>query len=123
MKKDQLLARAQELQIEVPEGATNKEISNLIKIAEHPQLVADLATANAELASLRKAYDDLANNKIASTSETEKGAVYKTTDGVYELKVKSFRYKGQKYKAEEAVKDEALMDELIAAKFVHLKKA
>lgn len=49
MSKEKLIARTKELQIEVPKGATNKEISNLIKIAEHPQLKADLKEANDKL--------------------------------------------------------------------------
>jgi hypothetical protein len=42
MNKAQLLERAQELEIQVPERATNAEITNLIKVAEHPILKAEL---------------------------------------------------------------------------------
>lgn len=52
MKKEKLLERAQELEIQVPEGATNAQIEDLIKIAEHPMLKEAVETASNEFAKL-----------------------------------------------------------------------
>jgi hypothetical protein len=48
MKKEDLLSKAQELNILVPEKATNEEISDLIKIAEHPSLTEKVKELEAE---------------------------------------------------------------------------
>lgn len=138
MNKDQLLARSKELQIKVPEGATNKEISDLIKIAEHTQLQASLKEATDASEAITKERNhakaelEAANATIAelnakletdtATSEKKKGVTYKTENKTFEFGVKNFRFKGEKYEALEAVKNPTLMEELIEAKFNHLKQ-
>ncbi len=145
MNKEQLIALAQELQIEVPEGATNAQISDLIKIAEHPILTKDLATAKEEVKGQKELTDKAtlalsegttelqkANELIAkleeklaeatATPEVKKGEIYKNEEGEFELTVSSFRFKGEKHTAEEAIVNEDLMESLIKANFIHLKK-
>lgn len=145
MNKEQLIARAQELQIEVPEGATNAQISDLIKITEHPILTKDLATAKEEVKGQKELTDKAtlalsegttelqkANELIAkleeklaeatATPEVKKGEIYKNEEGKFELTVSSFRFKGEKHTAEEAIVNEDLMESLIKANFIHLKK-
>lgn len=145
MNKEQLIARAQELQIKVPDGATNAQISDLIKIAEHPILTKDLAIAKNEvegqkeltekatqerdaetekLATANQEISDL-KEKLAeatATPEVKKGETYKNEEGTYEFTVSNFRFKGNKHTSEEAVADKDLMESLIKAKFIHLKK-
>lgn len=145
MNKQQLIARAQELQIEVPDGATNPQISDLIKIAEHPNLTKHLKEANdvfeeqkkltekaiqerdaetEKLVAANKVISDL-NEKLAeatATPEIEKGAIYKSNKGEFEFTVASFRFKGEKHIAEEAIVNKDLMESLIKANFIHLKK-
>lgn len=58
MNKEQLLARAQELGIQVLDGATNKVIEDLIKIAEHPLLLASAKQMDAEIGSLNAAIEN-----------------------------------------------------------------
>ncbi|MDD7912935.1 hypothetical protein [Polaribacter ponticola] len=145
MNKEQLIARAQELQIEVPDGATNAQISDLIKIAEHPILTKDLATAKEEVKGQKELTDKAtlalsegttelqkANELIAkleeklaeatATPEVKKGEIYKNEEGEFEFTVSSFRFKGEKHTAEEAIVNEDLMESLIQANFIHLKK-
>jgi hypothetical protein len=145
MKKEQLIARAQELQIEVPDGATNAQISDLIKIAEHPILTKDLATAKDEVKGQKELTDKATlalsegttelqkanelnaklEEKLAeatATPEVKKGEIYKNEEGEFELTVASFRFKGEKHTAEEAIVNEDLMESLIKANFIHLKK-
>ena len=145
MNKEQLIARAQELQIEVPDGATNEQISNLIKIAEHSVLSNELGIAKKELEKQKeltgKAEQErdanaeklaIANNEIISLKEaleknsaipsSEKGAIYQNDEGTYELTVKSFRFRQEKYNAVDAVENSELMESLIKANPVFLKK-
>lgn len=145
MNKEQLIARAQELQIEVPDGATNAQISDLIKIAEHPILTKDLAIAKNEvegqkeltekaiqerdaetekLATANQEISDLKEKLSEATAspEVEKGEIYKNEEGEFELTVSSFRFKGEKHTAEEAIVNKDLMESLIKANFIHLKK-
>lgn len=145
MNKEQLKARAQELQIEVPDGATNAQISDLIKIAEHPILTKDLAIAKNEvegqkeltekatqerdvetekLATANQEISDLKEKLAEATAspEVEKGEIYKNEEGEFEFTVSSFRFKGEKHTAEEAIVNEDLMESLIKANFIHLKK-
>lgn len=145
MNKEQLIARAQELQIEVPDGATNAQISDLIKIAEHPILTKDLATTKEEVKGQKELTEKAiqerdaetekvgeANEVIAeleeklaqvtATPEVVKGETYKNADGEFELTVASFRFKGEKYISEEAIVNEDVMESLIQANFIHLKK-
>ena len=117
MNKKQLISRSEALQIEVPEGATNAEISDLIKIAEHPILTKDLAAKTEELSILKEKL-----TKASTSPVVKKGATYKNEEGTYEFTVANFRFKGQKYTAAEAVENEDLMETLISAKFIHLKK-
>lgn len=145
MNKEQLIARAQELQIEVPDGATNAQISDLIKIAEHPILTKDLAIAKNEVEGQKELTEkatqerDAETEKLATANqeisglkeklaeataspEVEKGETYKNEAGEFEFTVASFRFKGEKYTSTEAVENEELMEDLIQAKFIHLKK-
>ena len=127
MSNNKLLARSKELQIEVPEGATNKEISDLIKIAEHSQLKASLKEYDKvkdELQIAKKKIEDLSAQLETSqiTSQKEKPVVYKSKNQTYEFNIKGFIFKGVKYEASEAVKNPTLMGELIEAKFNHLKQ-
>lgn len=145
MNKEQLIARVEELKIEVPEGATNPQIIDLIKIVEHPTLVKDLKTAKEELEGqkeltkkLQKEHDTEtkkvaeANELIAeleekltiatTTPEVEKGETYQNEAGEFEFTVASFRFKSEKYIAKEAVANKELMEELIEAKFSFLKQ-
>lgn len=136
MNKDELIQRAQELQIEVPERATNAQITDLIKVAEHPILDKAVKALDAELKAEKEAHDlttealEKANTVIESlTAKVEalgaegaskKGATYQDGKDNYEFKVETFRFKGEKHKAEEAVKNDALMQALIESKFIHL---
>jgi hypothetical protein len=145
MSKEKLIARSKELQIEVPEGATNKEISNLIMIAEHPLISKGLQTTQDELDGQKELTAtavkerDAESEKLKTANETiqalnskleaanalpqkTKGETYKSENGTFEFGVKKFRFKGEKYIASEAVKNEELMEELIEAKFNHLKQ-
>jgi hypothetical protein len=137
MNKKQLLALAKELQVEVPDGATNKEIDDLIKIAEHPKLAADLINESRKLKEKSDECDTIAkelqtaNEKIAelevllesySKTKKETHGIYQNENGQqFEFSVKSFRYKGDKYNSQKAVEDSGLMEELIAAKVNFLK--
>ncbi|MBE7688447.1 hypothetical protein G1K66_08495 [Tenacibaculum finnmarkense] len=116
-----LIAKAQELQIEVPENATEKEIVDLIKVAEHPILTENLAEANEIILGLE---DDL---KAEIQKNTKKVPVdlllYKSKKGIsYELKVPSFRFQGEKHISKEVNTNVELMEALIKAKFIHLKQ-
>ncbi|MCG8734005.1 hypothetical protein [Tenacibaculum finnmarkense] len=116
-----LIAKAQELQIEVPENATEKEIVDLIKVAEHPILTENLAEANEIILGLE---DDL---KAEIQKNTKKVPVdlllYKSNKGIsYELKVPSFRFQGEKHISKEVNTNVELMEALIKAEFVHLKQ-
>lgn len=131
MNKEQLLARAKELEASVPEGATNVEIEAVIKLAEHPALakaVKDLDTENQTLKEQLKVKDEAIEALQAKIDETGKQesatkfATFKNSEATYVFAVKSFRYKGDKYEASEAVKDSSLMEALIKAEFIHLKK-
>jgi len=152
MNKEQLLVRAAELEITVPEGATNPEITALIKVAEHPLIVANLehTTEALEVATKKKevlATDlktakvatETATNALSTATETiallrkeleekeapandSEGVVYRLDKETYKFGVNEFRFKGEKYKAAEAVEDDELMKSLIKAKFIHLKK-
>ncbi|MFV9552074.1 hypothetical protein [Algibacter sp. PT7-4] len=141
MNKTELLARAQELNIEVAKGATNLEIESLIKIAEHPQLVKDLKEANQALKSesenlkqanqalesesekLKQAKQDLETLQLKlNKTEPVKGAIFKTADATFEFSVSNFRFKGEKYTSEEAVNNEVLMAQLIEANCNFLKQ-
>ncbi|CAA0150202.1 conserved hypothetical protein [Tenacibaculum maritimum] len=128
MNKEQLLARAKELQVQVTEGARNTEISNLIKIAEHPILTKDLATAKNELeeqlAIANKEITSL-KEKLAeatSTPEAVKGDTYENEEGIFEFTVTKFKFKGDKYTSADAVADKNLMESLIESNFIYLKK-
>lgn len=124
MNKEQLLARAQELNIEVAEGATNNQISDLIKISEHPQLKASLKEATDLCKVITKERDQAikALKKDSENKSKENGVTYKTESGTFEFTVKSFRFKGQKYTAEGAVEDHVLMEGLIESKSKLLKQ-
>lgn len=131
MKKEELLARAKELQLEVPEGATNPQIEAAIKVAEHPllaQAVKDLSAENndlkSELESETKAKDALQAqlDEASKPLNVANTATYKNDTGTYAFAVKSFRYKGDKYIAVEAVENTDLMEALIKSNFIHLKK-
>lgn len=145
MNKEQLLARAKELQVEVPDGATNPEISSLIKIAEHPILTKDLATAKNELEEQKELTEkaiqerDAETEKLATateeitslkeklaeataTPEVAKGDTYENEEGVFEFTVTNFRFKGNKYTSADAVADKDLMESLIESNFIYLKK-
>lgn len=128
MNKEQLLARAQELQIEVPEGATNPEIINLIKIAEHPLLSAKLKNAEKlnedAMTQLQTANEtiEVLEAKLAGSPEKVKGATFKSEAGTFEFKVKTFRFKGEKYSAEDAVQNTELMEALIESNSNLLKQ-
>ena len=145
MNKEQLTAHAQELQIQVPEGATNTQISDLIKIAEHPNLTKHLKEAydvfeeqkklteraiqerDAETGKLVIANQEIFDLKeklseATASPEVEKGEIYKNEEGEFELTVSSFRFKGEKYTASAAIVNEDLMESLIKANFNHLKK-
>lgn len=128
MNKEQLLARAQELQIQVPKNATNKEISDLIKIAEHPLISAELKTAQKDrdnaVAELEQANTTLEalNSKLAKVPQAEKFVTFQTEAGTFEFTVKKFRFKGEKYTAEEAVENTDLMETLIKVESNLLKQ-
>ncbi|NKI28252.1 hypothetical protein HCG49_16990 [Arenibacter sp. 6A1] len=124
MNKEQLLKRAQELGIQVPDGATNPQIEDLIKIAEHSLLKAEnkelaneLATAN-ELIEAQEAKI----NALGEAAEDPEAVTYEKGKAVYKLTGKAIRFKGVKYTAEEAVKNEELMTALIKSKHPNLKK-
>lgn len=131
MNKEQLLARAQELQIEVPEGATNKQIDDLIKIAEHPalakavkQLDDDIKEHAGVVDALNAVISEL-NEELEAFKQEDKPAAhatYKSGKDKYAFAIKQFRFKGEKYDTAEAVKDKDLMEQIIASKFIHLKK-
>tara|TARA_R110002124_G_scaffold285057_3_gene463119 strand:- start:175 stop:528 length:354 start_codon:yes stop_codon:yes gene_type:complete len=114
MKKEDLLARAQELEITVPEKATNEEISNLIMIAEHPLLKAEIAEKDNVIESLEK--------QLNSTTEAKVLATY-----VFEDKTKvgitsnSIKFKRQKFTAKEAVENAELMNAMRNSGSIHLK--
>lgn len=124
MKKEVLIARAQELQIEVPEGATNKELVTLIKLAEYHLLTEELQETKAALADANEKITSLEQQLATGPKEIKKttGAQYKSDTGDFEFSVDSFRFKGQKYEAALAVENAELMEALIEAKFNHLKK-
>ena len=145
MNKEELTARAQELKIEVPVGATNQQIGDLIKIAEHPNLKKELKQAldvvegHKELAEKAKEETSVTLEKLKASEdraleleqelealtkapEPQKGEIYKNEDGEFEFTVTSFRFKGEKHVASVAIENKALMEELIQAKFIHLKK-
>lgn len=116
-----LIAKAQELQVEVPENATEKEIVDLIKVAEHPILTENLAEANEIILGLE------ADLKAEIQKNTKKVPVelclYRSKKGIsYELQVASFRFQGEKHISKEANTNVELMEALIKAKFVHLKQ-
>lgn len=69
MNKKELLARAQELNISVPEGATNTEIENLIKIEEHALLESANAKLEETLEATQKANEALGQEKEAATNQ------------------------------------------------------
>jgi len=116
MNKEQLLARATELEIQVPEGASNAEIEALIKVAEHPIISAELATANSTIELLR---DEL---NAKDPVKDDDGVIYESGNKTYKFGVNTFRFKGDKYEASEAVKDESLMTDLIKSGFNLLKE-
>ncbi len=141
MNKDQLLKRAQELDIQVPDGATNPQIEDLIKIAEHSLLKAEnaqLAKENEVIESLKAANKELSNelstanelieaqeakiNALGETTAEPDGVEYKKGKSIYSLTSKFIRFKGIKYTAEEAVENEELMTALIKSKHPNLKK-
>tara|TARA_B110000967_G_C18682616_1_gene458889 strand:+ start:241 stop:603 length:363 start_codon:yes stop_codon:yes gene_type:complete len=107
---EKLIERAEKLKIEVPSDASNKEINDLIKIAEYPQLKSDLKDAQEKVKAL------------SSTTNQKTGETFKSKNGKFSLSIKTFRFKGVKYESSEAVNDDKLMDELIEAKFNHLNK-
>lgn len=152
MSKEKLIARCKELQIEVPEAATAKEMANLIKITEHDQLTVDLTTAkeglevvknelvaqkelttkavkdrDAESEKLKTATATINSltAELAATkavSETKKGATYKSDNETFTFAVEKFRFQGAEHTAAAAVKNDQLMQDLIKSKFIHLKK-
>ncbi|AOR28926.1 hypothetical protein FORMB_18960 [Formosa sp. Hel1_33_131] len=152
MNKEQLLARSAELEIQVPEGATNTEISNLIKVAEHPiingqlaktqealevsntknnTLTVDLTAEKTKVQTGKEALKasegvvELLRAELAEKAETtddSEGAVYESGNKTYQFGVNAFRFKGDKYEASEAVKDKSLMADLIKSKFNLLKE-
>ena len=145
MNKEQLIARAEELEIEVPDGATNAQISDLIKIAEHPIISKGLQITQDELEGQKELTEKAtqerdaeteklgnANELIAAleeklalaiaTPEVAKGEIYKNENGEFELTVDSFRFKGEKYIASEAVGNSELMEQLIEAKASFVKE-
>jgi|GEM_PF-4595108 len=145
MNKEQLLARAQELNITVPEKATNENISDLIKIAEHPLLLSEIselkknAIGDAERIKGLKGLETIANEKLEEAlnliqeleSEIENSNAEKTkvfaeyTFGDNQkvgLTRDVFKFRGVKYTAKEAVENEELMLALRANESVHLKK-
>ncbi len=145
MNKEQLTAHAQGLQIQVPEGATNTQISDLIKIAEHPNLKQhlkesyDVFDAQKELTEKAEKERDAETEKLGAaneliaeleeklaqanaTPEVAKAKTYKNDSGEFEITVGSFRFKGEKHTAEEAIDNDELMEALISANFIHLKK-
>lgn len=138
MNKDELINKAQELQIEVPEKATKDEISDLIKVAEHPILTKAITALDEELKAEKQAAEDKAEafdkataiieeltakvETLSKESASKKGATYKDGKDVYEFMVERFRFKGEQYKTVDAVKDDALMQAIIESKFIHLKK-
>ena len=93
MKKEELLAQAQELNIKVPDGATNKEIGDLIKIADYPRLEKKLSTVESELESTLVKVQELENSQKKSiTKATGKKVVYKSTDGTFEFSINHLRH-------------------------------
>ena len=152
MNKEHLLARATELGIQVPEGATNVEISTLIKVAEHPLISAELAktqedleTSNAKnntlsvdlttekrkVQTLQESFEvsegvvKLLRAELAEKAETtddSEGVIYKSGNKTYQFGVQTFRFKGDKYEASEAVKNQSLMKDLIKSGFNFLKE-
>lgn len=116
-----LMAKAQELQIEVPENATEKEIADLIKVAEHPILTENLAEANEIILRLE---NDLKTEIQKNTKQVPvELLLYKSKKGIsYELEVSSFRFQGEKHISKEVYTNVELMEALIKAKFIHLKQ-
>ncbi|ALU74334.1 hypothetical protein AUW17_05340 [Tenacibaculum dicentrarchi] len=116
-----LMAKAQELQIEVPENATEKEIADLIKVAEHPILTENLAEANEIILGLE---DDLKAEIQKNTKQVSVELLfYRSKNKVtYQLEVSSFRFQGEKHISKEVYTNIELMEALIKAKFIHLKQ-
>lgn len=152
MKKENLIERAEELNISVPEGATNDQIKDLIKIAEYPILKEELEKKSSDLAALETEKNE-ATNKVAdlthklSESESEKDLLQKKVDANTELKVElkakggdsklptynhdgdTYQFtvnkilaEGKKITAEKAVDNKDLMEKLIKSNFFGLKK-
>lgn len=69
MNKKELLERAQELNIAVPEGATNPEITNLIKIEEHGLLLSENSKLEETLEATQKVNEALENEKKEATDQ------------------------------------------------------
>ena len=143
MNKDELTVRALELGITVPEGATNAEITTLIKVAEHPliseelaktqealkavsatnnTLSVDLATAKTDIQTANETIDSLNELIKDESTAASEGIIYKSGGKTYQFGVATFRFKGVKYEASEAVEDKDLMADLIKAKFNFLKE-
>ena len=124
MNKEELIARAQELDVQVPEGATNKDIETLIKVAEHPILKDALKSLDVSYAEAKEENAALTAKVEALTEavKAQQGPTVKVGKDVYEFKVANFRFKGEQYTAKEAVKNAALIEKLIEAKFINLEK-
>jgi len=140
MNTKELHARAKDLKITVPEGATNKDIENLIKVAEHPLLTEEVKTLGVSLKETAEAKSalegkiDEANSRISALElqlenssnkepQNKSNAVtYKNGKDTYVFTVPKFRFKGDEWTAENAIENDALMKQLIKAKFSNLKK-
>lgn len=131
MKKEELIERAQELNISVPDGSTNDQIKDLIKIAEHDLLteqVSDLTNklsdSESEKDALQKKLDAKPELKVESKATGGDGKLptYKHDGDTYQFTVNNILAGGKKIKAEEAVVNKDLMSSLIESKFFGLKK-
>lgn len=128
MNKKELLDRAQELKISVPEGATNAEIENLIKIEEHGLLSDEVKDLTQKLSAAEKELEAAKANQSKlkvepkAKSGNEELPTYEHDGKTYQFTVKRIVTAGGKITAEEAVEDKDLMAELIKSEFFGLKK-
>lgn len=117
MNKEQLIEKLQGLGGQAPEGATNDQLEDLIKIAEHPVILKQRDDALKKVEALEKKLQkgSKSNLKVLAKHKFEDGVTMGLTND-------SIIFKGQKLTAEKAVKNADLMNALRANKSVHLVK-